>query len=361
MVILDLNIILLLNLQIFIEDNNGFWHRKFKQQEDIINYITITLVILRFKTNFIQIIEQNEHSNILYFITCIKIFYIIIIIEVRPLQQTVIFEHEGGSNQDLQNYSIQYQILWNDLQYQPSFSMYIKFHQNNMNITQGNQQTYFFLVPFFIPQTYNYAQDQIKVEEQPIQEEPVQQLVVQQAEPESQETHIQLKKGKGHAWSEAEIKTLVQFYKKYNGHWSQVVKHLKGRNISQCSQKYRKLLDQERRTKKKWSQEEDDQLMSAYQKYGRQWLKIAEELPSRSCKQVRDRFINKLDPNLNKQMWSQQEDERVMELFHQLGPRWTYIAQQLHNRSENQVKNRFYYSLQKKYNGEPHPYLKIEQ
>lgn len=32
------------------------------------------------------------------------------------------------------------------------------------------------------------------------------------------------------------------------------------------------------------------------------------ELPGRTCKQVRDRYVNKLDPKLNSGPWSSEED-----------------------------------------------------
>ncbi|KAM3140561.1 hypothetical protein pb186bvf_007373 [Paramecium bursaria] len=185
------------------------------------------------------------------------------------------------------------------------------------------------------------------------------QTSIKEIEQESQETSVCQKKGRGHSWTEEEVATLIEKFKKYKGNWAKIVKHLKGRNISQCSQKYRKLLDQEQRTKKKWSLEEDQALLKGYKEHGKQWHKISLLIPGRSCKQVRDRFINKLDPSLNFSPWTEAEDKEIVYLYSIFGPRWTYISQQLKYRSENAVKNRFYYCLQKDYNGQPHPYLKI--
>ncbi|CAD8081621.1 unnamed protein product [Paramecium sonneborni] len=167
-------------------------------------------------------------------------------------------------------------------------------------------------------------------------------------------------RGKGQLWSKDEVDNLIKYYKQYNGDWKKIIKHLKGRNISQCSQKYRKLQDQEKRTKRKWSIEEDKILLKCYEQYGRQWIKIAEKLPGRTSKQVRDRYVNQINPTLNHDQWDEKEDETIIKEFEINGPHWAQIAKMLNNRSENQVKNRFYYTILKKYNGELHPYLKIQ-
>ena len=63
--------------------------------------------------------------------------------------------------------------------------------------------------------------------------------------------------------------------------------------------------------------------MRGVEKYGKDWLKIAEginvnlssELGDRNCKQVRDRFINKLDPMLTDRAWTEAEDQQLLELY----------------------------------------------
>ncbi|CAK71980.1 unnamed protein product (macronuclear) [Paramecium tetraurelia] len=168
-------------------------------------------------------------------------------------------------------------------------------------------------------------------------------------------------RGKGQLWTEEEVNNLVQYYKKYHGNWKFVIKHLKGRNISQCSQKYRKLMDQEKRTKKKWTVDEDKILLESYAEFGRQWIKISQKLPGRTSKQVRDRYVNQINPTINHDHWTDEEDEIILEEFKQGGARWAIISKKLNNRSENQVKNRFYYTILKKYKGEQHPYLKVQE
>ncbi|CAD8161475.1 unnamed protein product [Paramecium pentaurelia] len=210
----------------------------------------------------------------------------------------------------------------------------------------------FFCFPYFyqVPLPQNFVKEEASDTEK---EQTVQSI-------QEQTNASGIVRGKGQLWSNDEVKNLVKYYKQYNGDWKKIIKHLKGRNISQCSQKYRKLQDQEKRTKRKWSNEEDRILLDSFELYGKQWIKIAEKLPGRTSKQVRDRYVNQINPIINHDEWNEAEDKIIMKEFQQNGPRWAQIAKQLNNRSENQVKNRFYYTILKKYNGELHPYLKIQ-
>jgi len=71
-------------------------------------------------------------------------------------------------------------------------------------------------------------------------------------------------------------------------------------------------------------------------------------MDGRTGKQVRDRFLNKLRPNIRCGDWSQREDEILVSLCKELGNRWSLIATHLPGRTEAQVKNRFYSSIKKR-------------
>jgi hypothetical protein len=66
-------------------------------------------------------------------------------------------------------------------------------------------------------------------------------------------------------------------------------------------------------------------------------------LPKRSGKQIRDRWVNYLNPALNRRPWSREEDVRLWRAHEELGKRWTIIGiEKFHTtRSENQIKNRW--------------------
>jgi len=72
------------------------------------------------------------------------------------------------------------------------------------------------------------------------------------------------------------------------------------------------------------------------------WSEIALSIPGRKGKQCRERYLNHLDPNLNKAPWTVEEDLILTEKHEQIGNRWSEIAKFLPGRAENAVKNRFH-------------------
>ena len=99
-------------------------------------------------------------------------------------------------------------------------------------------------------------------------------------------------------------------------------------------------------SRRPWTTQEDYQLLQLIKKYGRSWSKIAKEMGTRSGKQIRDRYLNKLDPQIVNAPWSEEEDEILMAEYHNQGKKWSKIATKIPGRSETMVKNRFYSKLQ---------------
>lgn len=113
-------------------------------------------------------------------------------------------------------------------------------------------------------------------------------------------------------------------------------------------------------TKVPWSMTEDELLSQIIAEKGnkRQWKEIANELNSRSGsdvfrhgKQCRERWINHLDPDINRGAWTLEEDAKLLQAFLQVGKKWAEIAKRVGQRTENSVKNRWN-SLMKKYKNE---------
>jgi len=101
-----------------------------------------------------------------------------------------------------------------------------------------------------------------------------------------------------------------------------------------------------------WTPKEDQKLMELMKKYGQSWAMISSLMDGRTGKQVRDRFLNKLRPNIRCGDWSQREDEILVSLCKELGNRWSLIASHLPGRTEAQVKNRYYSSIKKRMNND---------
>jgi len=94
-----------------------------------------------------------------------------------------------------------------------------------------------------------------------------------------------------------------------------------------------------------WKAHEDELLLKLYAEHGPKWTLIGRLIGDRTCKQVRDRYINNLRPNIKNEPFSQEEDEQLIALYYQFGTKWKQIAGQMAGRTQAQVKNRFYLHL----------------
>lgn len=97
-----------------------------------------------------------------------------------------------------------------------------------------------------------------------------------------------------------------------------------------------------------WRPDEDAQLISLHAKYGPKWAQIASVMENRTGKQIRDRYLNMLRPDINHDDWTPEEEKLFAELCEQYGNKWCKIASFLPGRTENQVKNKYYWERKRK-------------
>lgn len=94
--------------------------------------------------------------------------------------------------------------------------------------------------------------------------------------------------------------------------------------------------------KMKWSPEEDKKLLESIRIHGTSnWPLIASALTGRTGKQCRERWLNQLKPDLNRDDWTTQEDRILMQQQRIFGNSWSKIAPSLPGRSTNAIKNRW--------------------
>ncbi|KAJ4353500.1 uncharacterized protein N0V89_005230 [Didymosphaeria variabile] len=89
-----------------------------------------------------------------------------------------------------------------------------------------------------------------------------------------------------------------------------------------------------------WSQHEDRYLIELVGRNGpHNWVRISQEITTRSPKQCRERYHQNLKPSLNHEPISPEEGELIEKLVAEMGKRWAEIARRLKGRSDNAVKN----------------------
>ena len=140
------------------------------------------------------------------------------------------------------------------------------------------------------------------------------------------------------------MKKVVRKYGAKN--WKKIASFLKERTDVQCLHRWQKVLNPSL-VKGPWTKEEDDLVYTLVEKYGPQWKKIADEMQTRTRKQIRDRYLNILKQDIKVERWTKEEEEQFAFLHQKFGNRWAKIAQHLPGRTENQVKNKFYSSRRK--------------
>ncbi|KAL5114868.1 hypothetical protein ACEQ8H_007245 [Pleosporales sp. CAS-2024a] len=89
-----------------------------------------------------------------------------------------------------------------------------------------------------------------------------------------------------------------------------------------------------------WSQHEDQWLVNLVARNGpHNWVRISQEIGSRSPKQCRERYHQNLKPSLNHDAITPEEGELIEKMVAEMGKRWAEIARRLKGRSDNAVKN----------------------
>ena len=146
-------------------------------------------------------------------------------------------------------------------------------------------------------------------------------------------------------WNKEEdqiLKRAILYYGPKN--WQQISYCLDGRNNSQCFHRWMKGINPKIK-RDKWSFEEDLTLGVALSKIYRKkkWSKIANHLLGRTDIQCRERWCNILDPSLEDVEWTNEEDLKLLNLYRQYGNKWSLIAKNYGNRTDNTCWRRWKY------------------
>jgi myb proto-oncogene protein len=130
--------------------------------------------------------------------------------------------------------------------------------------------------------------------------------------------------------------------------WKKIAECFKDRTDVQCLHRWQKVLNPEL-VKGPWSKEEDNTIIDLVEKYGpKKWSTISQHLPGRIGKQCRERWHNHLNPGINKNAWTQEEELTLIRAHQIYGNKWAELMKFLPGRSDNSIKNHWNSSVKKK-------------
>ena len=105
----------------------------------------------------------------------------------------------------------------------------------------------------------------------------------------------------------------------------------------------------DKQTRSMFTAAEDKKLLKLVEEAGKKpnWRAISIIMKTRTPRQCRERYQNYLNPSLDHENWTPDEDQLILEKFKEHGPKWNLIAKFFHGRTGNATRNRFQ-SLQRK-------------
>ncbi|KAK4388856.1 Transcription factor R-1 [Sesamum angolense] len=120
------------------------------------------------------------------------------------------------------------------------------------------------------------------------------------------------------------LRMAVQRFKGKN--WKKIAECFKDRTDVQCLHRWQKVLNPDL-VKGPWSKEEDEIIIELVNKYGpKKWSTIAQHLPGRIGKQCRERWHNHLNPGINKEAWTQEEELALIRAHQIYGNKWAELT-----------------------------------
>jgi hypothetical protein len=128
--------------------------------------------------------------------------------------------------------------------------------------------------------------------------------------------------------------------------WKNIASNFSNKNFTQCYNRFNRI--KKTSYKGKWKEEEDADLLKYYKKYGPNW-NLLEKLMgnTRTPKQIRDRYMNTLDPNLNKRGFNEEEEICLLNIFKKMGKKWSKIASLFPGRTGEMIKNKYFSMIRK--------------
>lgn len=147
-------------------------------------------------------------------------------------------------------------------------------------------------------------------------------------------------------WTMEEDRKLLELIRTSDARnkWKKISKLL-GKKVLECIKRFKVINPKIK--KGLWTSEEDREVIKLSKIYGNNWSKISENLQNknRTGKQIRQRYLNFLDPSINRTKFTLEEDLKILKLFQVLKSNWKLYTEHFKNRSPDMIKGRYYSSV----------------
>ena len=122
--------------------------------------------------------------------------------------------------------------------------------------------------------------------------------------------------------------------------WKIISNHFIGKTSKQCFSRYNRIKSNIK--KGRWSVEEDHKIKDLVALYNFNWAKVSKLIDNRTPKQIRDRFINYLDPNLNSNPFTISENNKIINFVRENGKQWVKLSKLIIGKSPLSIKNKYF-------------------
>lgn len=99
--------------------------------------------------------------------------------------------------------------------------------------------------------------------------------------------------------------------------------------------------EEKSKRKRRFTKEEDLFIQNAVEEVGYNWKDIAAHLKDKTWRQVKERYLYFLAPNINRGLFTKEEDKQLDDLVGLFGTKWSMIAKYFDGRSPISLKNRY--------------------